>query len=1132
MLEKMIRYFATRHMLANCMTIGVILAAVFAWEKTGKEETPNYELNFITIRTAYPGAAPEDVEQLVTKRLEEKLKSIDGIYRLQSTSTIGSSTIRIEFIPGYDAMDEALNDIRNQTASVKLPAEVRDPPSVRQFKTTRRAVLDVAVYLTNHHTLDRTSRAALQKYAYDLSDQLGGLTQVSEVSMSGYYKNELQILLNTDRLREYNISTSEVIAVLKKHNLRVPAGGLDDTLDTKVSVVAELDTVAKLSNLVIRASFDSPAIFLSDLATIRPGFEKNTSIRKVNGHEAVTLNIRKTASSDILQTTDAVRAFIARYERDVLANTPARIQLLDDGSSGVRNRLSLIVGNGILGFILILVFLFLFMDATSAFWVAMGIPFTFFVTMIAFPLMGYTVNNITLAAIIIVMGMIVDDAIVVAENIARLRSAGIRQEDACILGTREMVLPVFGSIATTVVAFVPLFFFSGRYSQMLVFIPPVIAVMLFASFFESIFVLPAHLGMHLPKPFMRFVSRLGFFRRTLSVQQDPANGEKELKAHWFVKVEQWYARILEHLLHHRIIVTAFFIALLVTAGLVFSSQFKFVLFPDEESNELNISGFAPQGSSKEQTEVLVRSIENLVNTERPANVVGYRSVIAQSRRGGAADQSSFAIVIELKERENRTKSTEALMRQWREQVMKIPDLERVTVTAGRFGSGSGSAIEVEVRENDDAIRKKAAEAVRDALDRLPGLRNAEVDEPIRNPEYRIGFNRELVTRLGVNPSELATAMRTVLEGTIVDEINSGDEEVDIRVSVDGNYKQAIDFLLQNPIQNSGDYLIPLSRLVSYERVLAPSSITRIHHKRTTMVYADIDDGKSDTQTRRPRKKPATNTIPKDHTADKLSVTDRNPGLPGEAAASTNRIRKTRVRPEPMTPIEVASWLEERIFPKIQQQYPGVVFSFSGEIKDTRESSGDLGTATILVLFLIFVILALIFNSALRPAIVMMTIPFGLVGIIFTFWIHGIEQFGLFAAIGALGLAGVVINDSIVMIDKLDRSIREDGWGKSKFERIANISGTRLRAVMLTTLTTVAGLMPTAYGVAGYDAMLAQMMLALSWGLLFGTLITLILIPTIYTFLKDAAPAPVTGPLPEDTPATSPDQGSKPRKKSR
>ena len=620
------------------------------------------------------------------------------------------------------------------------------------------------------------------------------------------------------------------------------------------------------------------------------------------------------------------------------------------------------------------------------------------------------------------------------------------------------------------------------------------------------------------------------FRRTLSVQQDPANGEKELKAHWFVKVEQWYARILEHLLHHRIIVTAFFIALLVTAGLVFSSQFKFVLFPDEESNELNISGFAPQGSSKEQTEVLVRSIENLVNTERPANVVGYRSVIAQSRRGGAADQSSFAIVIELKERENRTKSTEALMRQWREQVMKIPDLERVTVTAGRFGSGSGSAIEVEVRENDDAIRKKAAEAVRDALDRLPGLRNAEVDEPIRNPEYRIGFNRELVTRLGVNPSELATAMRTVLEGTIVDEINSGDEEVDIRVSVDGNYKQAIDFLLQNPIQNSGDYLIPLSRLVSYERVLAPSSITRIHHKRTTMVYADIDDGKSDTQTRRPRKKPATNTIPKDHTADKLSVTDRNPGLPGEAAASTNRIRKTRVRPEPMTPIEVASWLEERIFPKIQQQYPGVVFSFSGEIKDTRESSGDLATATILVLFLIFVILALIFNSAsaghrdddhpLRTGRHHLHLLDSRNRTIRTLCRHR-----------ALGLAGVVVNDSIVMIDKLDRSIRRR-LGKSKFERIANISGTRLRAVMLTTLTTVAGLMPTAYGVAGYDAMLAQMMLALSWGLLFGTLITLILIPTIYTFLKDAAPAPVTGPLPEDTPATSPDQGSKPRKKSR
>ncbi|MDR2734738.1 MAG: efflux RND transporter permease subunit [Spirochaetota bacterium] len=1101
MLEKIIRYFAQRHMLANFITIAVFLGAVVAWQKTAKEEMPNYELNFISVRTAYPGASPEDVEQLVTKRLERELKGIDGVYSIRSTSTSGSSQITIEFAPGYDNMNGALNDIRNQIADVRLPSEVRNQPSVRQYKTTRRAVMDVAVYLTNTIILTREDRAVLQQYAYNLSDQIGNLPQVSEVSSSGYYKNELQVVLDPNKLQQYNVSTSEVIAALRRNNLRVPAGALEDMNNTEVSVVAELDSLDQLQSVIIRSSFDSPAVRLSDLASLRKGFARTRWINKINGREAVILNVRKTADSDIIETTDKIREFVEQYQKQILDHSPVQTQLLSDASRDVRNRLYIVVSNGLFGFVLIIIFLFLFMDARSAFWVAMGIPFTFCLTAICFPLLGYSINNTTLSAVIIVMGMIVDDAIVVAENVARHYYGGETLFEAIVHGTREVFMPVLGSITTTCAAFIPLLFFSGRYGQMLVFIPPIVIIMLMGSFFETLFILPTHLNMRLPKFMKQAIERLREKARTRRDARarfgSASRAPKKVKEHWFTAIEKSYARLLYRILPYRTYILILFALLIVWAGYIFSAHLKFVLFPDEVSNEIIVYGNVRPGATRFETEEIVRSLEEIIESEQPGTVNSYRTSIARNRRGRESDQTAFSITVELLPREEREKAGDDLARHWRKILPDLPDIDQVLVSSSRFGSSSGSVIEIEVRENNDTVRRKAAEMVRDALNVLPKISGAEVDEPLRNPEYRINLNRELITRLGINPSDVSAALRTVLEGTIVAELNGGEEEVDLRVSIDENYKQSVAWMLQNPVENNGNYLVPISQLVNYERVLTPAAITRILHKRTTMVYASPEDENAPPTLRRPRQ-PQTN-----ETAEAPGSIMPDPrSLEAEKGMNAAKQKpKSPLIKEDMTPIEVAVYLEKEVFPEVHKVYPGVVFSFSGEIKDTRESSGDIFFAVILVIFFIFIILSLIFGSMIRPLIIMLTIPFGMVGVILTFWIHGIELFGLFAAIGALGLAGVVINDSIVMLDKLDRSVPADAKGKERLKLIAEAGATRLKAVTLTTVTTVAAIMPTAYGFFGYDAMLAQMMLVLSWGLMFGTLITLVLIPCIYTLIK-------------------------------
>jgi len=1118
MLEKLISYCAKHHMLANFITAAVLLGAIFAWQKTGKEEMPNYELNYISIRTSYPGASPEDVEQLVTKRLEREIKGIDGVYSMRSTTSSGSSSITVEFIPGYSDMNGALNDIRNMIANVRLPSEVRNQPSVRQYKTTRRSVMDVAVYLTDTIILSREDRGVLQRYAYNFSEQLANLPQVSEVSTSGYYKNELQIVLDPAKLQQFNVSTSEVISALQRNNLRVPAGSLEDENNTEVSVIAELDSVEQLNSVVIRTSFDSPAVRLTDLATIRKGFNKNTWISKINGREGVTLNVRKTADSDIIKTTDSVREFVERYQRDILSNSPVEVQILNDASRDVRNRLYIVVSNGILGVALILVFLFLFMDAKSALWVATGIPVTFCITAIFFPLIGYTINNITLAGIIIVMGLIVDDAIIVSENVARHRASGKSTFDSIVVGTKEVFLPVLASIATTCAAFIPLLFFSGRYSQMIIFIPPVVLIMLMASLFETVFILPSHLGMHLPDFIKRPLERIRAAKREKvrytsgsAALKKNAAGEKE---HWFVPYEKAYARFLARVLPYRVYILVSFVLLLAFAAYLFATHLRFVLFPDEVSNEVLIYGNVIPDATRFEAEFIIRGVEEIIEQDRPNTVNAYRTSIARNRRGSVSDQTAFSINVELRHREEREKTADELVKAWRDELPIVPGIDQLLIASSRFGSSSGSTIEVEVRENDDTIRQRAAEMVRDALIKLPKLSNSEVDEPIRNPEYRINLNRELVSRLGINPSGIASALRTILEGTIVAELNGGDEEVDLRVSITEDNKQSVYNLLQNFVENNGSYLVPITQLVNYERALKPASITRILQKRTTMVYASPEDENSTQPQRRSRQ---TKTNAAAETPAEVMRDTNAQGAEAERGIARETIAiEEKTKQEEMTPIEIAAYLEREVFPEIHKLYPSVVFGFSGEIKDTRESSGDFAVASILALFFIFIILALVFGSILRPIIVMLTIPFGLVGVIITFWLHGIIFFGLFAAIGALGLAGVVINDSIVMLDKLDRTIPPDAKGKERYRLIAEAASTRFRAVLLTTVTTVVAIMPTAYGFFGYDAMLTQMMLAISWGLIFGTLITLIFIPCTYTFLKPPAAKKKEKPLPIST----------------
>ncbi|MBU1077378.1 MAG: efflux RND transporter permease subunit [Spirochaetes bacterium] len=1049
MFEKIIEYFSRRHLLTNFIMLGVFIGGIYFWHATNKEEMPDVSFDRIRISASYPGASPEEVEYFVTRPLEEELRGLDGIYSIKSTSSAGNCGITVELEPDNPDRDEVITDIKNTVMEVKLPDEVTDDPRVREFKTSKKAIIDIVVIDTNIHLLNDKTRKELQKYALALENQLLNLPEVNSINRSGYLKEELQIKAIPWKLMQYNIPFNTVMKEIRNNNIRQPAGSIENKDEAKVTLTAELDNEDKLNELIVQGGFEGQAIRLKDIATVNFGFEKNTSIMKVNGHEAIILNVVKNSSAGILKAVDTVIKKVEEFKSNSLKGSSVKIVILDDGSQDVRNRLSLIGMNGAIGFILILTMLFLFLNFRAGVWVAMGIPFTFCFAMIIASMAGYTINNITLAAVIIVMGMVVDDAIVVSENISRMHAKGMPMKEAVVKGTSYVFLPIVASITTTCVAFIPLFAFTGRMAMMIKFIPPIIFFMLGGSLFESIFILPAHMNLHMPRFLTVLVSYIKqLFLNRPNKKRPTASYRSQEQQHWFHAVEDKYGRLLEKILKHKIIIFSTFGVLLVLAGFIFVKEMKFVLFPNEETTQFHLSAMAAPETKKYKTAVLARQLEDIFYPYIGKEVVGYRTFIARSRRGGAVEENSISMQIEIVPKDQRKRTLNQLITEWQKKFKEVKDLQEIKIIKSHFGQESGSPIEIKIQENNEQVRMKVVNKLLGIMEKDKLLKNVEIERSLRNPEYKIGLNRDKIKRLGINPVNIASTLRSLLEGSILYELKGEEEEIDVRFTSLEASKNNLRKVLNVPVENQGNYLVPLIDIVNIEEVVSPNSITREDLKRTTSVYSGLNE---------------------------------KAGL---------------------TPVEIAEKYEKDVFPKIMTEHPTTVLYFAGEVQDTRESKGEFMAAIIMVIFLIYIILALLFNSLYKPLLIMLSIPFGVVGIILAFYLHGITVFGFFAGIGALGLAGVVVNDSIVMLVKLDKEHREIGKKIISIKQISDIAKTRLRAVLLTTLTTVAGLLPTAYGFAGYDSMLAEMMLALAWGLMFGTFITLILIPSLYSLMMD------------------------------
>ncbi len=1032
----MIRFFIHRPALVHVLTIAVLLLGLVVIARTQREGFPAVTVNTVVISTILPGASPDDVEAKLTIPIEEAIRELDGIEETSSVSREGLSRVTVELFEdlGPEQVEQAERDIQKALDAIpNLPSELESPPVLSRFNPSKTVVMEIALI----------GPSELLESAVDrLQPQLEAIPGVGVVHQVGLGDPEIEVLLDPIRARAQQVTLDEVMLALQRRNVASTGGRLIAWPEQKQVVLSgEYRDVEAIAATILR--FRGPAggaLTIGDVAQVRMTREDLGLRPRADGQPSIALLVRKRETADILDTVDAIYALLAAA--DLPAGVEARVY--NDLSRQTRARLSVVISNGIGGVILVLGVLLLFLSGRLAFWVAFGMPFALIGTAAVMPLLGISINMISLAGFVLVIGIVVDDAIVVSERVAYYIELGVELEEATLRGAHEMALPVLGSSLTTILAFTPLFLLGGLPGKFSWAIPVIVILTLLVSLLECFFILPSHIvGRHHSGP--------GGIADDPEHAQAQAKRQARGKARWIVALERFYAAILRRLLPFAPLVVLGFAGLFVGTIEYLRTSVPVVLFPQEDSDAIYLKIAAPLGTPIERTEAIVRGLEQQLpeivghDLEGMTARIGHQDFILPERSRGSAEHEAY---VALYLREDRAHGAHAWIEQI-EQHLHVPADVEVIFDARRIGPPLGQPVQVHVSSRDDSVRRTAGAEVRSYLSGLPGVVDLESDERagVRQIDLRLDHRRMALEQ--VPATTVARAIQAAFFGLPVTELRQGQDPVAIRVRFDPAARADLDLLLASSVRGDDGRLHALRELVEPVEIDALAARHRRQGIRTTTFTARIDASSG-------------------QTASSLAarMTDE--------LAPTMRARRT----------ELASDLEVTI---------------AGEASKTGETLGEMPLVFGLALVGIVLVVTLLSGSLTQALFVISAVPLGLIGVVWAYAAHGIP-ISLFALLGVTGLAGVVVNDAIVMVDALSRS----GSQSSELElidEVTAIAAERLRPVLLTTLTTVAGVMPTAYGLGGRDAVLSPMSLALGYGLIFATAITLILVPSFYVIRR-------------------------------
>ena len=1042
-MDSFLDFLVRQKKFALVFSLAFIAIGVLSVVGMQRDQFPTVDFEVLSVTTAYPGASPEDVEKSVTNVIEEELLSVSGIKEITSSSREGISSIIVTLEADLKDVTTTKNDVRNAVNRVKaFPEEVTDLPLVVDFNVTEFPVVTI--------NIDSTSGNFNQ--ARQITDELevaiSRIKGVASVDNPSYLDSEIQIKVNPDKLNKYEMSINEVISAISSRNARFTVGDNNqESLEKNIVILSEFESIEDIKNVVIKSSFDGPAIRLDDIAEVFRGQEEETSITRVNGTKGFVLQVKKQPQADIIRTVKRVRERVAELQK----NIPDDINIFytDDSSEAVANRLDIIIKNGYIGLALVLVVLGVFLSLKTAFWVAVSIPVTLLGTVFGLGLTGNTINLISLSGFILVLGIVVDDSIVIAESIHHYKSKEGNLYKNVVMGLKRVIMPVVTTIISTMLVMSSFFLMSGVLGKFIYVLPVVVLFALAISFLEITFALPAHL----------------------------ASKKVEKQKTWFVPFENVYNRGMVRILKWRYLIVPIFIGILVYSAMFAMKNIPFNLFPSRGATVMFANIEAPTGSSASYTEKIVIDVENLIVKEIGSDLKSYTSKI------DAFFTNKADIEIALTPTSDRERAAEDMQEKLKELVQSVEGAEEIRISLLRPGPPQGADIEVTLVSANDAQRVLAADRLEEILNSINGVDNINRNDEIGKPRIETVLDFDEMARLGVDYQSVYRHLRTAFSGSYVTDATIAGKEEAVRIYI-GENDYTENFIQNTAVKNRQGNLIPMSQFSTLREIEGEPDYNHLDGDRSIKVTASIADG-------RPRGRP-TKVEDSSKTADSDSVSV----TPNESDSSV--AQPARRGPPPSKTIILAKALKEL---NASVDYPQVSIVTAGGAQESIESLQDFLRAFVVAIIGIFLLLAILFNSYSQPMLVLAAVPFSLIGVIWAFYFHG-EPLSFFALTGSLALMGVIVNDSLVMVSHLNYIRDKSAQLEDKTVWIARGSRDRLRAVVLTTLTTMAGVLPLAYGIGGTDVFLQPMVLALGYGLIFGTFLTLILLPCMYLMNYD------------------------------
>jgi multidrug efflux pump subunit AcrB len=1093
----------------------VVIATVLgliSYATLPREASPSITIPVVIVSTPYFGVAPSDIETLITQPIEKKLKEIADIEEIRSTSSEGFSSIVIEFDPDI-SIDDALQKVREKVdlAKPELPADAEDP-ILTEINLSRFPIM--LVNIAGDIGLER-----LKKIAEDFEDRFEAIPGVLDVTIAGALEREVKINVAPERLEHYGIALRDVIDAIRDENINVPGGSVDvGTLSFLVRVPGEFDQVSRIKDLVVKTNEDKP-IYIRDVADVVFGFKERTSLARQDGKEVVTLSVQKRAGENLIRISDQIKNVIAEMEPTLPPGT--EITILADQSKDIRRMVNDLENNILSGLVLVMAVLLAFLGFRTSLFVAIAIPLSMLLSFIVIQALGLTLNMVVLFSLILALGMLVDNAIVIVENIYRHREEGFGPNIGARRGTHEVSAAITASTITTLCAFAPMLFWPGIVGEFMKYLPLTLIITLSMSLLVAIAINPVFCAAFLRSP--------------------KGNSKKKKKSHFLERILQRYEVLLRWALHKEAGVRrgvlrnwggfiAFHsgLALLVIGGflrmkgsngfgglllglgilmvvvpflvhsielvvslvagrwlrrnlvltenraklmwgmmtvlVIIGITYQFVgkgveFFPDTDPERLFIDVTAPTGTRLEETDRIVRQIEAVLPRDHP-NIETYTvNVGVAGGDGSFADQGPSAgasnharITVDFVDRKQRVESTSKTMRYLRTLLDRVAGAT-IEVVKPRRGPQSGPPIQIEIVGTNFSTLGELAQKVRYAIRDIPGLVDLKDNFDKGKPELRVYIDREKAAMLGLNTRKIASTVRTAIYGTEASKYRVDEDEYDITVRLKEASRKSIEALQRLVLYHEGKQ-IPLVSIAELEMSSGFSAIRRKDLKRVVTITANA-----------------------------------------EGRLANDVLRDVQAR------------LANLSLPS------GYMINYAGEKEEQAESQQFLTRAFVVALFLIFLVLVYEFNSVLMPFIILVTVPFSMIGVLIGLIVTRLPFGIIMTGIGVISLAGVVVNNAIVLLD-YTKQLRERGL--SKQDAIITAGKTRLRPVLLTAITTILGLIPLTIGVSfdffSFELEIGSessqwwgpMGVAVIFGLAISTFLTLVFVPSVYDVLDDLA----------------------------